>query len=43
MMRRLYIENEVLLNLYIRPFLDGEAELERGTCERISTSDPHDR
>ena len=27
MMRRLYIENEALLNLYIRPFLDGEAEL----------------
>ena len=27
MMRRLYIENEVLLNLYIRPFLDGEASL----------------
>ncbi|MFR7388741.1 MAG: hypothetical protein ACLUTU_07245 [Blautia faecis] len=41
MMRRLYIENEALLNLYIRPFLDGEAEHERGTGERISTSDPH--
>ena len=27
MMRRLYIENEALLNLYIRPFLDGEASL----------------
>ena len=26
-MRRLYIENEALLNLYIRPFLDGEARL----------------
>ena len=26
-MRRLYIENEALLNLYIRPLLDGEARL----------------
>ena len=26
-MRRLYIENEALLNLYIRPFLEGEAKL----------------
>lgn len=26
-MRRLYIENEALLNLYIRPFLEGEARL----------------
>ena len=43
MMRRLYIENEALLNLYIRPFLDGEAEPERGTGERISASDPHGR
>ena len=27
-MRRLYIENETLLNLYVRPFLDGEAKLD---------------
>lgn len=26
-MRRLYIENEALLNLYIRPFLEGDARL----------------
>ena len=43
MMRRLYIENEALLNLYIRPFLDGGGEPERGTGERISASDPHGR
>ena len=27
-MRRRYIENETLLNLYVRPFLDGEAKLD---------------
>lgn len=27
-MRRFYIENETLLNLYVRPFLDGEAKLD---------------
>ena len=27
-MRRLYIENETLLNLYIRPFLDGQVKLD---------------
>ena len=27
-MRRLYIENETLLNLYIRPFLNGEVKLD---------------
>ena len=28
-MRNLYIENEALLNLYVRPFLSGEVLLKR--------------
>lgn len=28
-MRNLYIENEALLNLYVRPFLSGEVHFKR--------------
>ena len=34
-MRRLYIENEALLNLYIRPFLDGEVKLDDTLAEEL--------
>ena len=34
-MRRLYIENETLLNLYIRPFLDGETRLDDVLAEEF--------
>ncbi len=34
-MRRLYIENEALLNLYIRPFLAGEARLDDELAEEF--------
>ena len=34
-MRRLYIENETLLNLYIRPFLSGEVKLDDALAEEL--------
>ena len=34
-MRRLYIENETLLNLYIRPFLSGEVNLDDALAEEL--------
>ena len=34
-MRRLYIENEALLNLYIRPFLDGEVWMDDELAEEF--------
>ena len=38
-MRRLYIENETLLNLYIRPFLSGEVKLDDALAEELAGMD----